>query len=431
MDIVVKVISKESIKPSYPTPGHLRHYSLSFLDQSAPQFFMPWVLFYPKDTNTELNNLVQPERIKKSLSEALTQFYPLAGRVKENLYIECNDEGVNYVEAVAICNLSEFLKNLNPCEHKKFLPYELDDVNDLVAAVQVTTFNCGGIVIGLELSHKVADASSFFLFLNSWAATARASGNIVSPRLDAATIFPPATLSGYNPNIGMSRNNIVLKRIVFDGNAVAAIRVKFSSSNKSIEYPRPTRVEALSAFIYSRFIAATQPEADPNKAYIMFIAVDLRKRLDPPLPQNCFGNLSMSTATVVSNNIEDGFNGTVLPMREAIRTVNMDYVKKLRDSDGHLNFITENTEKSSRGEVVTFGFTSLCRFPIYEADFGWGKPVWVGSTKLLYHNLVTFFDTKSGDGIEAWITLKEEDMAKFERDKEVLPYVSFAKNCVF
>ena len=188
-------------------------------------------------------------------------------------------------------------------------------------------------------------------------------------------------------------------------------------------------MEALSAFIYSRFIAATQPEADPNKAYIMFIAVDLRKRLDPPLPQNCFGNLSQSTASVVSNNIEDGFNGTVLPMREAIRTVNMDYVKKLRDSDGHLNFITENTEKSSRGEVVTFGFTSLCRFPIYEADFGWGKPVWVGSTKMLYHNIVTFIDTKSGDGIEAWICLKEEDMVKFEMDKEVLTYISLAKNC--
>ena len=142
MDIEVKVISKETIKPSYPTPGHLRHYSLSFLDQSAPQFFMPWVLFYHKDTNTELNNLEQRERIKKSLSEALTQFYPLAGRVKENLYIECNDEGVNYVEAVAKCSLSEFLENLNPCEHKKFVPHELDDANDLVAAVHMAAPPC-------------------------------------------------------------------------------------------------------------------------------------------------------------------------------------------------------------------------------------------------------------------------------------------------
>ena len=74
---------------------------------------MPWVLFYPKDTNFNLNNQEQRERIKKSLSEALTQFYPLAGRGKDGLYVECNDNGVPYVEAVAKCELSEFLENPN------------------------------------------------------------------------------------------------------------------------------------------------------------------------------------------------------------------------------------------------------------------------------------------------------------------------------
>ena len=44
---------------------------------------------------------------------------------------------------------------------------------------------------------------------------------------------------------------------------------------------------------------------------------------------------------------------------------------------------------------------------------------------------VTSIDTKSGDGIEAWICLKEEDMVKFEMDKEVLTYVSLAKSSVF
>ena len=79
----------------------------------------------------------------------------------------------------------------------------------------------------------------------------------------------------------------------------------------------------------------------------------------------------------------------VLPMRDAIKKVNMDYVKKLWDSDGRFNYRIENAEKLNRGEVVPMVFTSLCRFPIYEADFGWGKPVWVGSTKMLYHNIVT------------------------------------------
>ena len=108
-----KKIHDNWIEPSSPTPDHLRHYQLSFIDQVSPQFFMPWVLFYPKDTNFNLNNHEQRERIKKSLSEALTQFYPLAGRVKDGLYVECNDNGVPCVEAVAKCELSEFLENPN------------------------------------------------------------------------------------------------------------------------------------------------------------------------------------------------------------------------------------------------------------------------------------------------------------------------------
>ncbi len=431
MTIEIEVISKETIKPSSPTPDHLRHYQLSFLDQVSPQFFMPWVLFYPKDTNPKLNNQEQIERIKKSLSDALKQYYPLAGRVKENLYIECNDEGIHYVEAVAKCELSEFLENPNPAEHIKFLPYELADVKDSPAAIQVTSFNCGGIVIGLELSHKIADASSFFTFINNWAATARGASNIVTPRLDAATHFPPRTLPSFDPNIGISENKTVIKRFVFDSFSIADIRDKYRSSNSNIENPRPTRVEALSAFIYNRFAAATQIEADPNKVYLMFQTVNMRTRLDPPLPENCFGNISQSTVSVVSNDTEDGFSGIVLPMRDSIRRVNVDYVQKLLESDGHLNFIAENIEKTNKGEVVSFAFTSLCRYPIYEADFGWGKPVWAGSTKLLYNNLVTFFDTKSGNGIEAWINMMEEDMDKFEKDKEVLAYVSLPKNSVF
>ena len=169
-------------------------------------FFMPWVLFYPKCTNPKLNNQEQIERIKKSLSDFLTPYYMLAGRVKDNLYIECNDEGIHYVEAVAKCELFEFLENPNLAEHIKFLPYELDDVNDSPADMQVTSFNCGGIVIRLELSHKVADGASFFLFINNWAATARGASNTVTPQLDAATHFPPETLPGFDPNIGMSEN---------------------------------------------------------------------------------------------------------------------------------------------------------------------------------------------------------------------------------
>ena len=428
MKVEVEVISKDSIKPDFPTPEHLRHYKLSCIDQITPEIFMPFVLFYPKDGTANYSNLERHDVIKKSLSQTLTRFYPLAGRVKENLYVDCNDEGVHYVEAKANCKLSEFLEDPSPAEDNKFLPFELDDVNELALAVQVTTFNCGGMVLGLLFAHKVSDASSFFLFLNSWAAIARGCGDdIPPPQFDSAKFFPPVTSPTFDASRGVEKDKLVIKRFVFDATAIAAFRAKYNTDDKNIEYPHTTRVEALSTFIWSRFLAATQPEKDPNKVYAVFNIANLRTRMDPPLSEYNFGNMGLATASVVPWDSEDGFYSVITPVRDAIKKVNKNYVKNLLENGGHMDFIKEHGQKLIRGEVASLAFTSLCRFPVYEADFGWGKPAWVGSAKLLYKNLVTFFDTKVGNGIEVWINLEEADMAKFEVDNELLAYVSPAK----
>ncbi|KAF2286552.1 hypothetical protein GH714_017631 [Hevea brasiliensis] len=380
----VQAISKELIKPSSPTPHHLRHYKLSFLDQISVPIFMPLVLFYPREINT--NNKERCDLIKKSLSEALTHFYPLAGRVIDNMYIDCNDEGAHFVEACAKCTLSDILQNPNPSDLNKLLPYELDHVKDLAAVFQVTFFECGGMAIGFGMSHK--------------------------------------------PRTGIMKDNIVTKRFVFDASTIAALRAKYSDDSSSRSPRRPTRVEALSAFIWSRFMATTEPEAlSSDKIYTVLHAVNLRPRMNPPLQELYFGNISRIAVAVANVEAKENKNyGIVSQMRDAIRNVNLDYVKKIQEGDGHLNFMKYRAEKVMKGEVVSFSFTSLCRFPIYEADFGWGKPVWVGSASLTFKNLVVFLDTKEEDGIEVWINLKQEDMAKFEADKELLAHISPTPN---
>jgi hypothetical protein len=67
---------------------------------------------------------------------------------------------------------------------------------------------------------------------------------------------------------------------------------------------------------------------------------------------------------------------------------------------------------------VDFG-TKLCRFSLYEADFGWGKPTWFGSLALIFKNLAFFVDAPLGDVIEAYVSLKKECMTKFESDTQI------------
>ncbi|KAL2484476.1 HXXXD-type acyl-transferase family protein [Abeliophyllum distichum] len=422
MKCEIEVICTEIIKPCSSTPEFLRKYQLSFLDQIAPPVFMPLVYFYP--ANSKITNLERSNQLKKSLSGILTRFYPLAGRVVDNLYVDCNDEGTPCVQAKANCKLSEVISDPIPGQLNKFLPYELDDVKNLCSAVQITVFSCGGMALGLVISHKIADALSFFLFANSWAAMAREEKEISNPIFESAAIFPPRDVAGFKPSTGIVKEDITTKIFTFSSQKISLLRDIYAAKNGE-NTRRPTRIEALSTYIWSRFMSSTQEKHDPDKIYTVLHAVNLRTRLDPPLSEHYFGNISRLAIAIPSmeDREKEGY-GVLNKVREAIRGVNGDYLAKLREGDKHLKFVKERAAQANKGDLVTFNFTSLCRFPLYEADFGWGKPVWVGSASLTYKNLVTFMDTKSGDGIEAWIHLKKQDMLKFEADMELNAFLS-------
>ncbi|XP_021832819.1 vinorine synthase-like [Prunus avium] len=437
----IEVLSTETIKPSSPTPPHLRRHNLSFIDQLNPPVFMPMVLFFPKDPDATDSTYIQQRctRIKLALSETLTKFYPLAGRVRENQYIDCNDEGALYVEAKASVTIADVITNPNPNDFNKFLPCELDSAHELGVCLQITSFVCGGMSIAMGMSHKAGDALAYFSFLNSLAAATRGEVDALpAPDFVSDKYFPQMDLSGfYHPTNGMVKDNISTKRFVFEAPAISTLRVKCTDAQNE-HARRPTRVEALSAFILSRYAAScNNPKQIDNsddvpKRYIVSHAVNLRTRMDPPLPEYTFGNLSrMSQASpAVPVGPKDGsvsdstLQAIVGHVREGLKQVNTEYVKKLKDGHQHLSLLKERISQVKRGELVPFSFTSLCRFPMYDADFGWGKAVYMGSASLTYRNLVSFFDTPSGDGVEAWVNLRKEDMEIFEADEEFLKYVS-------
>ena len=107
----VKIISEETIRPSSPTPSHLKNFKLSLLDQLYASSYVPILLFYsPRDGTRDTGQVLT--RLKDSLSETLSCFYPLAGRIKDRVSIDCNDEGVTFlISQVMNCHLFEFLNN--------------------------------------------------------------------------------------------------------------------------------------------------------------------------------------------------------------------------------------------------------------------------------------------------------------------------------
>ncbi|KAI3936678.1 hypothetical protein MKX01_034107 [Papaver californicum] len=54
----VEVVSREIIKPSYPTPHHLKSFKLSLLDQLSPPFHVPFIFYYPITDNASSSTSV-------------------------------------------------------------------------------------------------------------------------------------------------------------------------------------------------------------------------------------------------------------------------------------------------------------------------------------------------------------------------------------
>ncbi|MED6203906.1 hypothetical protein PIB30_004036 [Stylosanthes scabra] len=430
----VEVTSTEMIKPSAPTPNHLRCYQLSFLDQISPMVYNPVVLFYSFNqidatTTPTISNL-----LKKSLSLALTHFYPLAGRIDRGKgFVDCTDDGVPFIETkVKNCKLAEVIHNPIPGELNNLLPFKLSNTTNIILGVQLNVFDCGGIAIGACLSHQISDALSFFKFLSSWSSIAAKNGNLPNPQFLSSKLFPPINTSGFDPNGHITTENVVCKLFVFDSSVVETLREKYAmeNNNDDCEEKRPTRVEALSAFIWDRYVAVTRDhkscyENKKRRMHVVIHTVNLRPKMEPPLSEDSFGNYYRVSMTVPSLDEEEKCYEFGKQMRDQIKKIDKEYVRKLQEGKEHLNFLKDSSQRLlMKGELVSFTFTSLCRFPLYDADFGWGKPTWVGLPALTFKNLVVFSDTETGGAIEAYVSLSMEDMAKFEADKEFLACVN-------
>ncbi|XP_047959585.1 vinorine synthase-like [Salvia hispanica] len=383
MEIETRVISIETIKPSSPTPKSLQKHYLSFLDQIFAPVLMPIIYFYssnPKISQSQFSN-----HLKQSLSKTLSLYYPLAGRLVGNLYVHCNDAGVPFAEAEANCTLSQAVTNPHPQNTYKFAipPKTLG----LCMAVQATYFRCGGVAVAISISHKAGDALSAFMFAKAWSS----SSATLIPRFEAAAYFPPRDIPVDRAAASdLTKEEHVARIFTFPESEISALRERYSTGGGR----RPSRSEALTAFIWTRFIAATGARFDLNKTYELLHLVNLRGRVNPPMSKYSFGNI-LGQARASPGPGDDGAE-VVRKMREAVRAV---------DGVGR-NFMEENADLIDNENVVCLGFSSLVGFPGHEVDFGLGKPVWIGLGWFPLMNTVYFMDSKcGGNGIEAMIIL--------------------------
>ncbi|XP_076933196.1 akuammiline synthase 1-like [Bidens hawaiensis] len=429
------IISREIIKPSSPTPSHLRTYNLSQLDQGIPHIYMPLILFYPNNENCSLTANEKAREIKKALSHSLTRYYPFSGRLNTPVtpYVDCNDEGAVFVEAKHDCHLDKGLQisEEDATVGQLFadgMVWQNSPQSTGLVGVQVNHFACGGIVVALSISHRLGDACTLIYFARYWASVARygSTNHKEVLALNPHFIQSPSTTDSLphdtailNPSIA----NRVTRKFVFPNSKLNYLKNKVLTMTKAGSINNPTRAQVLTSLIYKTAVEATTSRSSPFKPSFLFIPVNLRYKFVPRLPQTTVGNFVICMSVMTRHKSETSLSTVVSAIQEANKE--HDQVPSLQQASQNYNLFLSSLGKEDFETFLnrSYWYSSICGLPYYKIDFGWGKPI-VASVPLASsaRTSCVLMDTPNGDGIVARVNLKTQDMEVFQNDKELLSF---------
>ncbi|CAN1258836.1 Stemmadenine O-acetyltransferase [Linum perenne] len=460
----VSILSKEIVKPS--TLSLQPPLKLNLLDQLTPSSYSPIILFYKNngDKFSHISNKLKCNKLKWSLSETLSDYYPLAGRVRDNFAIHDFHEGVPFLETRVKCHMSDFLhdqgshndrvellNNLLPLRAERLVP----DTSPQVA-VQMNVFECGGLALGLCFLHKSHDGTAGNSFLTSWAEKSKnlANSKVIEPNFEEGPLtFPPVrsldpkytSLLVNGLSFG-SKGKPVTRRFVFDTDSISKLRLKARSKT----LVNPTRADAISAFLWKSIISATASASSSQKdnnynSSVLSQTVNLRRLTRPRLSKYSFGNLIQYSGSVYDPRINgeprlDDLAGLV---RSGVSEINSELLGEFVGESGteaifnYCDQLLLEMNGEDEKAVDKLNVSCLHGFGLSKVDFGWGPTVWVarsgtGGASAEEENDSVFYtkDTVSLvennlGGLEAWLTLDEPAvMRALERDSEFLKFTS-------
>ncbi|GAB2212227.1 hypothetical protein Droror1_Dr00025578 [Drosera rotundifolia] len=386
-------------------------------------------------------------QIEDVLRKLLVTYEFLSGRIKMNpetsrFEFDCNNAGVGFVVARSKLALNEIgdLVYPNPA-FSQLVTQGLDSLSPdshPLCIFQMTAFKCGGFSMGVLTNHTLFDGGSTKFFTQNLAAlacdkplamtpcnnrellAARSPPTVSFPHPELLKLSIPLTaVAAANANPSVFDNSIAdLDFKVFHLTPDDLLHLKLKTmSSSSTGNARFTSFNVVSAHIWRCKALSSDYENNPEKDSTLLYAVDIRQRLNPPLPAEYTGNAVLTAyATAKCREIEKAPLSRLIEMvAEGVSRMTDEYVRSAID-------FGEEYKMFPKGD---FMITSWWRLGFDEMEYPWGKAIYscpISRRKdiiLLLPDITNFASGGkggggAGGGVNVWVTLPRKEMTKFE-----------------
>ncbi|XP_049382811.1 uncharacterized acetyltransferase At3g50280-like [Solanum stenotomum] len=229
------------------------------------------------------------------------------------------------------------------------------------------------------MGHHDTNGSSFWHFYSSWAEISSRSNNVISKIPFLKRDEFPFKIDNFSNHISIPNERInsnsthdppVLQEKIFHFTKESIAKLN-SKANVEMNTTKISSLQAVLAHVWQSVIRCRN--LDHNEETTFEVPIDMRKRLNPPLPEGVFGNaIYPATITVKTGELlEHGFEWAALQINEMLASHYHEKFKCIYE-----NWM-KDPEVTKLGDLPSnyFMLHNSPRFNFYKYDFGWGKPI--------------------------------------------------------
>ncbi|KAK7310838.1 hypothetical protein RJT34_08597 [Clitoria ternatea] len=446
---VIVHISECFIKPQHSTEDsrqicYLTHWDIAKLSghyiQKGLLFKKPEQL---ADEHDFINNLL--DNLKHSLSLTLSHFHPLLGRFvtqksqdppSYTVFVDCNNSpGVKFIHATLDMTIHDILSPVDVppvvqslFDHHKAVNH--DGHTMPLLSIQVTQL-LDAVFIGCSMNHAVCDGTSYWNFFNTWSQIFQASDSsniLISHHPIHNRWFP----HGCGPLINLPFKHYdefisryeapKLRERVFHFSAESIAKLK-EKANMESNNTKISSFQSLSAHVWRSITRARRVPYDKRTKCIL--TANNRGRMEPPLPQEYFGNSThgVSFVTTAGELVERDLGWGALNLHLAVANYNSQAVQKTVKEWFQSPTVYQTHLSYDQYSVLV---SSSPRFNMYGNEFGMGKAVAVlsGYANKFDGKVTSYPGYEGGGSIDFEVCLSPDTMKALESDKEFMNAVS-------